>query len=201
MRRSGKAGWRSVGIGGRSTLLAVALLGLLSSPAGLAAGSKGFAVTAAATRLERGVYYLDANLRLDLDKRAHEALANGVALTFVVQIHVVHGRKLLWNATIAELNERYRLSYRPLSQSYSVENLNSGAVRSYDSLSAALAAISEIRDLPLIDADLLDKHTRYLGSMRVVLDTSDLPAPLRLMALVVPGWQLESPWHQWVMAQ
>lgn len=185
----------------RHGAVALALFGLLLVQAGLAGESQGFAVTDASTRLDRGVYYLNADLSLTLDKRAREALANGVALTFVVQIHIVHGRTLLWNATVAELTERYRLSYRPLSQSYSVANLNSGAIRSYDSLSAALDATSQIRDLPLIDADLLAKNTRYLGTMRVLLDTSDLPAPLRLVALIVPGWQLESPWHQWVMTR
>lgn len=165
-----------------------------------AVAAPAFAVTAASTTLVRGEYYLDADLDLRLNQRARDALANGVALTLVVEVHIVHGRKLLWNAVVAELNERYRLSYRPLSRGYSVNNLNSGEIKSYDSLSAALGAIGRIRNLPLIDASLLDKRTRYLGTMRVVLDTGDLPGPLRLVAVFMPGWQLQSTWRQWVIA-
>lgn len=177
-------------------LVCLLALGALA-PAARAAPD--FSIKDAQTNLRRGIYYLDADLHLALNRRARDALANGVPLTFVVQIHVIHGRKLLWNAVVAELAERYRLSYLPLSERYQIKNLNSGSEDGYDSLAAALAAIGRIRDLPVIDASLLDKDARYLVAMRVVLDTAQLPAPLKLVAVFMPGWQLESHWRQWVL--
>lgn len=191
-RRGGAAAMRP------AALALLALLGILAA-APNACADGGFSVLDAHTALRRGVYYLDADLGLELNQRARDALANGVPLTFVVEIHVIHGRKLLWNAVVAELAERYRLRFLPLSERYQVRNLNSGTVNGYDSLDAALIAISRIRDLPVIDADLLQKNTRYLAAMRVVLDTTDLPGPLKLMAVFMPGWQLESDWRQWVL--
>lgn len=169
----------------------------LASPAASAAPA--FRVSGLSTHLERGVYYLDANLSLQLNQRARDALANGVALTFVVNIHIVHRRKLLWNSVVAQLRQRYRLSYRPLTERYRVKNLNSGAAEGYDSLAQALAAVSRIHDLPLVDASLLDPHTRYFVALRVLLDTKDLPGPLKLIAAIVPGWQLSSPWRDRVL--
>lgn len=195
-RRHRGSGKRFDSVPGVRILVIVAILAVLAAPA---YGAAGFVVTYASSGLERGVYYLNANMDLQLNKRARDALANGVALTLVVNIRILHGRKLLWNALIAELDERYRLNYRPLSRSYTVRNVNSGDVKSYDSLSGALAAIGRIRRLPLIDASLLNKHSRYLGTMRIVLDTNDLPGPLRLMAVFMPDWQLASAWHQWVL--
>ncbi|MGH8427191.1 MAG: DUF4390 domain-containing protein [Gammaproteobacteria bacterium] len=158
-----------------------------------------FTVEDTAGTLHHGVYYLDADLALNLNRQARDALANGVALTFLMQIHVIRTRVLLWNQDVAELTQRYRLSYLPLSNRYRVENLNSGAIADYGSLAAALAPIEHIRDLPLIDADLLARGVRYLAALRVVLDTRDLPGPLQLMTMFVPGWRLESEWHQWVL--
>lgn len=158
-----------------------------------------FKVDRISTQLRRGVYYLDAGLHLALNKRARDALSNGVALTFVVDIHIVHRRTFLWNAVIARLTERYRLRYRPLTERYRVKNLNSGAAAEYASLNNAMAALSRIHDLPLVDASLLEPGTRYVVAMRVVLDTKDLPGPLKLIAAVVPGWRLTSAWRNQVL--
>lgn len=176
----------------------VAAVLALAAPA--ASARPAFRVDSFATHLKRGVYYLDANLSLRLNRRAHDALSNGVALTFVVTIRIVHRRRFLWNAVVAHLTQRYRLRYHPLTERYRVENLNSGAAQGYDSLAQALAAVSTIHELPLVDASLLDARTRYFVAMRVVLDTKDLPGPLKLIAAVVPGWQLSSAWRDQALA-
>lgn len=177
--------------------LAAAIL-VLVSPAASAAPA--FSVNSLATHFKRGVYYLDADLSLRLNQRARNALSNGVSLTFVVNIRIVHRRRFWWNAVAAKLTERYRLSYHPLTERYRVNNLNSGAAEGYDSLAQALSAISRIRELPLVDASLLAPRTRYIVALRVVLSTKTLPGPLKLIAAVVPGWRLASSWRNGVLA-
>lgn len=174
----------------------VLLMVLLAAAASPARAAPAFAITHIATRLDHGVYYVKADMSLRLNNRAREALDNGVALTFVISIHIFHRRLWLWNAVIAHLTERYRLSYSPLTERYRIENLNSGAKHGYDTLAQALAAISHISDLPVIDADLLAKGTRYYVAMRIVLDTKQLPGPLKAIATIVPGWQLASQWRE-----
>ena len=166
-----------------------------------AAASPAFHVDHLSTYLRQGVYYMDADFSLPLNERAHDALSNGVALTFVLDIHIVRRRRLLWNVVVARLRERYRLSYRPLTENYRVRNLNSGAEESYGSLPAALAAVSHVRDLPLVDTSVLAPKTRYFVAVRIVLDTKDLPGPLKLIAAVVPGWQLASDWRREALAR
>ncbi|MGH8225700.1 MAG: DUF4390 domain-containing protein, partial [Gammaproteobacteria bacterium] len=146
------------------------LLGLFAVAAPRARAAPDFAITHIATHLDHGVYYLQADMNLGLNARAHQALDNGVALTFVISVHILHRRLWLWNAVVADLTERYRLSYLPLTERFRIENLNSGARLGYDTLAEALAAISHIHALPVIDVDLLDKDTRYYVAMRIVLD-------------------------------
>lgn len=183
-------------------VFAVAVLGsgLFCAPYALAR-RPAFAVMQVHSYLRRGVYYLDANLSLRLNPRARQALVHGVALTFIVEIHIIHYRRFLWNEVVGRLGERYRLSYRPLTRTYRVENLNSGVSSAYDSLVEALDSLSHVHRLPLIDVSLLAHHTRYLARIRVVLDDQALPGPLKLVSLLMPGWRLESSWNQWVLAR
>ncbi|MGH8161227.1 MAG: DUF4390 domain-containing protein [Gammaproteobacteria bacterium] len=174
------------------TLLVLGLVTIVVPPA---QAKSAFEVVSLSTQLDKGVYYLDADMRLNLNRRAHQALANGVALTFVIPIHIQHSRLWLWNVVVAHLSERYRLRYFPLTERYRIVNLNGGAKKSYATLADALSAIGHIRHLPIIDASLLDKHTRYYVAMRVVLDTKQLPGPLKVAAEVVPGWQQSSKWR------
>lgn len=177
----------------RRPVLVLALgLGLAAS-----AHAAGFNVNSVATQRVQGVYYVDADLALKLNRHARNALAHGVALTFVVDIQVKRRRGWwIWNKTVAELYERYRLSYRPLTERYRLDNLNSGLNEEYASRRAALNALSHIHKLPVIDASLLDPHAHYYLLLRVELDTHQLPGPLKLLAAILPGWGQASGWRQ-----
>ncbi len=176
----------------QSMLVLVLVFGLVT-----VAHAAGFRVTDLSTHRAQGVYYLNADLALKLNREARTALTHGVALTFVVNIEIKRKRGWwIWNKTVAKLAERYRLSYRPLAERYRLDNLNSGWSEEYATRTAALHAISHIRKLPLIDASLLGPHTYYYLLLRVALDTHQLPGPLKLLAAIMPGWGLASGWRQ-----
>ena len=162
-----------------------------------AAYAAGFHVINLSTHRAQGVYYLNADLALKLNREARTALAHGVALTFVVNIEIKRRRGWwIWNKTVAKLAERYRLSYRPLAERYRLDNLNSGWSGGYATRAEALHAIGHLRKLPLIDASLLNPRAHYYLLLRVVLDTHQLPGPLKLLAAIMPGWGLASGWRQ-----
>lgn len=184
---------KRVGRGGAWALILLTISFVLIP---IAHAEPGFTIENISTQLEDGVYYVDADFRLELNQHAHEALDSGVALTFVINIHIQHHRLWLWNGVDADLTERYRLRYFPLTERYRVSNLNSGARHSYTTLTAALLAISRIRHLPVIDATLLESDTDYYVAMHIVLDTKQLPGPLKVMASIVPGWQMASDWRE-----
>lgn len=181
--------------------LGAALLLLWPAPAAHADNnSGGFVIRTAYTELLNGVYYLSADVDLSMNANALNALENGVPLTVEWQIEVIHPRFLLWNQRVATLTERYQISYHPLIQRFVIKNLNSGEQQSFGSYRDAILNLGQVNDLPVIDASLLQPHTRYLIRMRAVLDITDFPGPLKLIASLFKGWDLSSDWYAWVLA-
>lgn len=180
----------------RSSWLCVTalLLGLLAAAAVRAAG---FEVLDAATRLESGVYRLNARLEYHFSRAALDALQNGVPLTVKVEMEVRRRRPWLWDEAVYTLAQRWRLEYHALSRQYLVTNLNSGERKGFPSLIIALQAMGRIQDFPLLDRSLLASGERYEGALRVRLDLDALPAPLRLFAYLSEDWRLTSEWHTW----
>lgn len=170
------------------------LLGLLWTMGSHAAG---FEVISAATRLEGGVYRLNAHIEYRFSNAALEALQNGVPLTVEIEMEVRRRRSWVWDETVYALTQRFQLDYHALSQQYLVTNLNSGARRAFPTRSAALGFMGRIQDFPLLDRSLLAKNERYEGALRVRLDIEALPAPLRLFAYLSADWRLTSEWRAW----
>ena len=154
-------------------------------------------VRSAYTVREANVYFLVARIDYRLSREAQEALANGVALNIELQINLSRTRRLMWDAGVASLRQRYQLSFHALTERYVVLNLNSGESASYQELATALAALGAVDRLPLIDAALLDEDDRYEIAMRSVLDIKELPASVRLLSLVWGNWRMASEWYTW----
>ena len=109
-------------------------------------------------------------------------------------------RRFWPDSEIAALSQRMELSYQPLSERYVVRYINSGKQKSFATLFSALMAMGRIDNLPLIDASLLDPEARHAVEMRVVLDQSKLPGPLRMFRFWDRGFQLQSDWYQWTLS-
>jgi hypothetical protein len=156
-----------------------------------------FQITNAATRLEGGVYLLDADIRYRLSDTVREALASSVPLTFVLRMQVRRERRWLWDITVATLEQRFRLQYHALAQQYVVTNLNNDALQSFPTLAAATEFMGQIGDFALLDRSLLESGQRYQVWLRAELDIEALPAPLRPVAYLSAQWRLSSEWATW----
>lgn len=170
--------------------------GLLVASAALAQQG-GFEVRNAGATLRDNVYYLSARIEYRLSEEAQDALQNGVALMFQLQVELSEDRRWLPDAEVATLRQEYQLSWQPLSRAYVVRNVNSGDQQAYSTLYGALNGLGRVSALPLIDAGLLDPAARYEVALRAVLDQQDLPGPLRLLAFLSGGFTLESEWYRW----
>ncbi len=168
--------------------------GLLWAVGGHAAG---FEVLSATTRLEGGVYRLNARIEYRFSTAALEALQSGVPLTIDIEMEVRRRRPWLWDETVYALTQRFQLEYHTLSRQYLVGNLNSGERRAFPTRAAALGFMGRIQDFPLLDQSLLTENERYEGALRVLLDIESLPAPLRLLAYLSDDWRLASEWRAW----
>lgn len=183
--------FRRLGDWGSGLIVLWILLGFLPAWAG------GFEVIKASTRLEGGVYRLNAQVEYHFSKPALEALQNGVPLIVELEMAVRRRRAWVWDETVYTLSQRFRLEYHTLSRQYLVNNLNSGVRNGFVTIRAALQFIGQINDFPFLDKGLLAPNERYEGALRAWLDIESLPAPLRLLAYLSEDWRLTSEWYTW----
>ncbi|MEZ5589653.1 MAG: DUF4390 domain-containing protein [Gammaproteobacteria bacterium] len=173
----------------------VVFLGLLliSPPAWTA----GFNIIRATTRLEQAVYVLDADIAYDLSPAVADALNNSVPLTIQLDMQIQRNRPMLWDETVAALQQRFRITYHALAQQYVVANLNSDQQYSFPPVKPPSEFVGRIRDFPLLDRSLLQPDQRYMISLRAELDIEALPAPYAPQAYLSTAWRLTSDWYTW----
>jgi len=184
------------GLGKTEARLRILLLSLLISISSSALADA-FTIRSVETSLQEKVYTLGAEIEYQFSDAAIEALQNGVPLIVLVDIRVEQVRNWWLNKNIAELQQGYLLLYHALTEKYIVNNLNSGAQENYDSLGAATHALGTIKELPILDAKLANKDSKYLVRLHTYLDLEALPAPMRPMAYISSDWRLASDWYEW----
>ena len=182
-------------VAGASWFAAALLLGLsLSAAAELAPA---FIVRSASTVLVDKVYHLNAQIDYHFSTDALDALDNGVPLVVELVIEIEHHRDYLWNETVASLHQRYQLSYEALTRRYVVTNLNSRADIYYSDRGAAIAALGEVTNLPILDAGLLAPGEDYDVRLQASLDLEALPVPMRVIGYFSSKWSVSSGWFSW----
>jgi len=175
-------------------LLLLALLCLLTGNQSAARETR---IVEAHTLLVENVYRLGAHVEFDFNDTLEDALHNGVPLLIELRIEVLRERPWLWPEMVAELRQRFKLEYHALSQRYLVRNFSTGGQFSFRTMHDALNNIGNIYDLPLIDAQLLQKDQHYWVRMRADIDVEALPTPVRAWAYLGSEWSLKSKWFQW----
>jgi hypothetical protein len=173
---------------------------VLFAPGAQADDQPGFVIRTAYSELVNGVYYLDADVGLNLSDDAVNALENGLPITVKLQIEIIKHHTWWLNSTTATLEQSYQISYHALSRRFIITNLNSGDQQSYATYREAVTSMGQVSDLPIIDAKLLDPGAHYNIRLRAVLDVTTMPGPLQLFASIFKGWNLSSDWYQWVLA-
>lgn len=179
---------------GRLCLLVSGLLMLLLPRANAQAAD--FNIEQASVVLSTNVYRVDARIDYDLDGKPREALENGVPLVLELELKILRRRPYLWDETVASVLLRHRISYRALTRQYQLENLNTGELSSFTSLSAALGHLRQVKGFPLIDQALLEPDQHYSLALKADLDVESLPTPLRAMAYVTADWYRGSRWYE-----
>lgn len=169
--------------------------------AGLAhAGDPAIYVRSAEVTPNGDALVLDATFQIDLGGTLEEAITKGVPLHFVTEFELQYERWYLlglWNKTVGEYTQRYRISYNALTRQYRVTSGNAQA--NTDTLSEALAMMSVVKSKAVASRDDVDVGTAYAAQLRLRLDTSQLPKPFQINAIGSKGWRLSSDWHRWTV--
>jgi hypothetical protein len=176
--------------------LALCCLVLMCLLAGSALG-RDIRIKDVRTHLDDGAYLLDANVVYAFSDEALEALDNGVPLTLRVHIQVRRTDAWIWEDSLTDIQLRYAIRYKPLSQRYEVYRLPGNEGRSFVGRDSAIAALGEIRNLHLVDENRLNPGDAYEVQIKAELDIEELPLPLRPMAYLLPAWKLGSSWTKW----
>ena len=149
--------------------------------------------------VDEGVYELDARLDVELPEAARKAVESGLTLRLDYEIVVDRVRRFMLDAEVAALVQRYEVSYHALSQRWLVRNLNTGEQGDYGSLDSAMARISELRGLPILDTALLEPGPEYQGRIRAILDLSTAPDAFGWLLFWADDWSAESDWRTWTL--
>jgi hypothetical protein len=154
-------------------------------------------VRSASLSLDQDVYDLDARLDIKLPEDARKAIEDGLTMRLDYEIELSRVRNFMPDATVAELEQRYELSYHALSQRYLVRKLNTGEQQDFGSLQAALDRISEVRGLPVIDSALVEPKHSYEARVRAVVDLNTGSEALRWILFWTDDWSATSEWFEW----
>jgi hypothetical protein len=142
-------------------------------------------------------WLLDASMDIRLSSGAREALENGVPLVFELQVQVLETHTWFWDSVISEYKQVRQVQHHALSRTFLVRDIESGAQRSYRKLEDALLAAGFVRNLPVLEYRLMQDGNRYAVRLRGSLDIESLPTPVRLLAYVSSGWDMDNEWYQW----
>jgi len=178
-----------------SWLALIAALWLALTP--VPAAADGIEVRKAALVQADDGYFLEATFEIVLTAALEDALNKGIPLHFLVEFELIRPRWYWLNEKVANVNQRYRLSYNALTRQYRV---GVGTLyQNFASLTEALEFLSRVRLREIADAGALRKDGAYTAALRMRLDTSQLPRPFQVSAVGSRDWSIGSEWFRWTV--
>ncbi|MES9929557.1 MAG: DUF4390 domain-containing protein [Candidatus Thiodiazotropha sp. 6PDIVS] len=142
-------------------------------------------------------YLLNARIDYSLSEEAHQALSNGVPLTLKVQLVVDKVWRGFWEPSPFAQTLWFQIRYHALTELYRVVDMQTGSEQNFVTQEAALYALGEINNLPLVRLVQLIPGEAYQLRLRGDLDIESLPLPLQPLAYLGRGWKLTTGWTQW----
>ncbi|TAG76286.1 MAG: DUF4390 domain-containing protein [Burkholderiales bacterium] len=145
-------------------------------------------------------WVIDAEFDFTLTTPLETALLRGTPLYFVLDTEITRSRSFWFDEAITTRPSVRRLTYVPLTSTYRVDAGGTvGGGASYSSLDEALRQIRTLRGRELVERRALRNGERYDVSLRLRLDTAQLPKPLQVNTLVSREWTLVSDWYRVVL--
>ncbi len=172
--------------------LALALLAV----SGLAA-AEGIAVRGATLELNDDGWQLEANFDVQFSSRLEEAVNRGVPLYLVVDFEISRPRWYWFDEKPIQASQTYKISYTPLLRQY---RLSMGSqYQNFTRFDEVTRVLSRLRGWQIADKGAFKKDQVYQASLRMRLDTAQLPKPFQLNAVASRDWTLSSDWHRWTI--
>ncbi len=175
-----------------------AVLLALAFAAASAAQAEGIVVNSARLVPDDDGWSLEAEFDIQFSPRLEEAVNRGVPLVFVVEFELSKPRWYWFDEKPVKLSQSYRISYTPLLRQY---RLSVGSVyQNFTRLEEVKRVLSRIRGWHVAGRGALAKDIPHQASLRMRLDTAQLPKPFQLNAVASREWTLTSDWHSWTIS-
>jgi len=178
----------------RRFLGVTALCAVAASLPGRAA-AEGIVLSKAELELHGEIWQLSGGYDIQLSSTLEDALRRGVQLTFVQAFQARRPRTYWLSEDIAEVTRVIRLSYNALLRQYYATV--SGHTTTHSTLADLLDYIGDFSDWAVLHQSQVNRKHSYVLSVRMYLDTSQLPKPLQVNAVASQRWQLDSGWREW----
>jgi hypothetical protein len=171
---------------------ALALLALAAMPL---AHADGIDVKSASLVPDDEGWHLDAQFEMQFSSRLEEAVNRGVPLYFVVEFELSRPRWYWFDEKPIHATQVYKITYTPLLRQY---RLSMGsAYQNFTRFEEVSRVLSRVRNWHVADKSALKKEGGYQASLRMRLDTAQLPKPFQLNAVASRDWSLASEWYRW----
>jgi len=178
----------------RLVALAAFWLALLTP---LVACADGIVVKKAVLTVQEDSYVLEGDFDIGLTPTLVEALNKGVSLYFLLEFELIRPRWYWFNEKIAGFQQQYRLTYNALTRQY---RMGVGTLyQNFGTLTEALEVMSRVRRREEVEPGTISKGETYSASLRLRLDTTQLPKPFQINALGSREWNVGSDWYRWMV--
>jgi len=159
------------------------------------AHAEGIDVKSAALVQDDDGWHVDAQFDVQFSPRLEEAVNRGVPLYFVVEFELSRPRWYWFDEKPIQLTQTYRITYTPLLRQY---RLSMGsAYQNFTRFDEVTRVLSRIRDWHVADKGAIKLDGPYQASVRMRLDTAQLPKPFQLNAIASKDWAPASEWYRW----
>ena len=163
-----------------------------------AAAADGIELRSAAIQPADDGWQLDALFDVQFSPRLEEAVNRGVPLYFVVEFELSRPRWYWFDEKPVVASETFKISYTPLLRQY---RLSVGNVyQNFTSFEEVTRVLSRLRAVAIADHNAIKKDSAYQASVRLRLDTAQLPKPFQLNAIASRDWSLSSEWQRWSLS-
>ena len=160
--------------------------------------AQGIALKSAKVESVEEGWQVDAEFDIQFSPKLEEAVNRGVPLYFVLDFEMSRPRWYWFDEKPVRFSQTYKISYTPLLRQY---RLSVGNVyQNFTSFEEVTRVLSKLRGVAIADHNAIKKDSAYQASVRLRLDTAQLPKPFQLNAIASRDWSLSSDWHRWSLS-